>query len=481
MSSRQSPANVRLPSLVVPPPAPPQSVLIAGGGIAGIAAALRLAEHGVQVTLLETRKKLGGRATSFTDVRTGEVLDNCQHVVLGCCTNYLDFLGRLGALAQIAWTDTQWWIEPGGRTSIIRPGPLPAPGHFSLAMLGVRFLSWPEVASLARGMLAVMRADRRGWRTRTFSEFLVTAGQTERVIRRFWTPVIVSACNLDPSRVAASSALHVFQEGFLAHRDAASIGVSRVPLVALYDEAQRVLEASGGAIRLGASVEAVDAQGVTLSSGERLTADRVVCALPVERADPALRAGASSDDPRLPAMARFTHSPILGVHLVFDRPVLTTPHAVLVDAGVQWLFRKDDEGCKVHAVISGADDWMPLDEPAIAQRVLADLRTHLPGAREARVLSVRPVKEKRATFAPTPEVEQSRPPAWPTGEPAGTPRVILAGDYTDTGWPATMEGAARSGYVAAALALGLPPRSFLAGDLRPGLTARVMGLQPAGV
>lgn len=447
-------------------------MLVAGGGIAGIAAALRLAEAGVAVTLLETRKKLGGRATSFVDVRTGAVLDNCQHVVLGCCTNYLDLLARLGVLDQITWTDAQWWVEPGGRTSVIRPGPLPAPGHFSFSMLGVRFLDWREVSSLARAMLAVLRVDRTRWRDRTFAEFLAQHGQTERVIRRFWTPVIVSACNLGPERVAASSALHVFQEGFLAHRDAASIGVSRVPLVQLYDRAEQAIVAAGGRIELGCSVERVEPGAVITADGERHPADRVICALPVERAVDAL----PPTDPRVAMMQRFTHSPILGVHLVFDRPVLTTPHAVLVDAGVQWLFRKDEAGRAVHAVISGAEEWMPLTESQIGERVVADIRRAFPHAADAVAISVRPVKEKRATFAPTPEVEASRPPAVIPGQPEG---VILAGDYTATGWPATMEGAARSGYTAAAAALAQPARDLVAPDIPFALGARLLGLRPA--
>jgi protoporphyrinogen oxidase len=269
-----------------------------------------------------------------------------------------------------------------------------------------------------------------------------------------------------------------------------------------------VLRAAGGEIRLGCSVDRVERESVTLGDGTRLTADRVICALPVERAVVALRpmplrssatsvslnplipatevednlsgTGAHSDhsrDPRLTDLARFTHSPILGVHLTFDRQVMTTPHAVLVEAAVQWLFRKDEAGTKVHAVISSADEWMALDEAEIARRVLADMHAYLPASREANVISIRPVKEKRATFAPTPDVEAHRPAA---RHPTDDRGVILAGDYTDTGWPATMEGAARSGYVAAAIALGLPERSLYASDLPVAFAARMMGLQPAG-
>jgi len=440
-------------------------VLIVGGGIAGIAAALRLAEQNVRVTLLETRRKLGGRATSFVDVRTGQMLDNCQHVTLGCCVNYLDFLGRLGALDLLEWHDEQYWIERGGRTSIIRPGWLPAPLHFTGAMLGASFLSLGDIAQLARIGGAMLRTDRTRHTGETFGAYLRGHGQSERLIRRFWSPVVVSACNLDVDKVAASSALHVFQDGFFAHAKAASIGLSRVPLVQLYDRAESAIAAAGGTIRLSCGVDRIGPASVVTSAGETLRAGAVICALPVERAreviDPASR------DDRHVLMERFEFSPILGVHLAFDRPVISTPHAVLVDAPTQWLFRKDAAGHHVHAVISAADEWMGLSETEIASRVCADIKAYLPGSAPATLLSARPVKEKRATFAPTPLVEQSRPSA------IGNSGLILAGDYTATGWPATMEGAARSGYSAAAAVLGAPLDSLHAPALHASRLVRL--------
>lgn len=449
---------------------PADGVIVAGGGIAGIAAALKLAEAGVAVTLLETRKKLGGRATSFVDARTGERIDNCQHVALRCCTHYLDLLARLGADQHIRWDAEQYWVERGGRTSVIRPGLFPAPGHFTGSVLAAKFLSWGEVAQLGRAMAAIMRADRAAWRTRTFGEFLRSAGQSARVIDRFWQPVVVSACNLPVDRAAASSALHVFQEGFLAHRDAATMGVATVPLVDLYDRAEAVIASRGGRVVLGASVERLDAERVWLSGGVELRARRVVCAVPAERVlkvvEPSLIAG----DPRFEAIAAVEHSPILGVHLVFDRPVLPTKHAVLVEGGTQWLFRKDDAGAKLHAVISAADEWMELTEEQIAQRVVEDVRAYFPAASDARLIAARSVKEKRATFAATPAWEARRPGV--TG-PSG---VILAGDYTDTGWPATMEGATRSGYFAAAAVLGKSASSALLPGLPVRALPRMLGL-----
>jgi len=456
--------------MIAPPSksAPPESAIVVGGGLAGISAALRLAERGVRATLFETRRKLGGRATSFTDVRTGEILDNCQHVALGCCTNYLDLCARLGVSDLLRWTEELHFLEPGGRRSTLSPTLLPAPAHLGPSFLTASFLNAADKAGVARGILAILRADRAKWTRRTFEEFLRETGQTQRAIERFWAPVVISACNLDVERVAASSALHVFQEGFLARRDAAAMAVAAVPLLRLYDPAEAAIRRAGGAIRLGASVTRVTANSIRTADGEEISADVVICTVPPERAAKIVDPEVQASDERFAHLERITHSPILGVHLVFDRPVMDLPHAVLVDQGTQWLFRKDEEGRKVHAVISAAEEWMALDEEEIGARVLADIRACIPAAREARLESVRAVKEKRATFAPTPEVEAIRPGT------TGSSGLILAGCYVRTGWPATMEGAVRSGYLAAAAALGEGEAWALRPSLRPAAIPRLL-------
>ncbi len=455
-------------------------VLIVGGGIAGLSAALRLAERGASVTLLETRKKLGGRATSFVDVRSGETLDNCQHVALGCCTNYLDLCARLGVAGRLRWTDSLYWVEAGGRVSEMKPGVFPAPGHFTESFLTAAFLTLREKTAVARAMLAMLRGKpepsaKGGFAPGdTFGAWLRAHGQPERVIRVFWAPVIISACNLGVERVATAPALKVFREGFLATRTAASMAVAAVPLVELYDPAEEVIRRAGGEIRLGESVERVGETWAELSEGGRIEAGRVILAVPPERAKRLVDAEIAARDERFAHLDRIEHSPILGVHLTFDGEVTDLPHATLVDRPTQWLFNKGAEGVagaptqRLHAVISAADDWMPLTEEEIGERVMADIRACFPrsGARLARV---RAVKEKRATFAPTPEVESIRPDA------VGASRLILAGDYTTTGWPATMEGATRSGYIAAAAALGeTEPRRAVAPDLRPAVMVRAM-------
>lgn len=447
------------------------SAIVVGGGIAGIAAALRLAERGVAVTLLETRKKLGGRATSFQDVRTGLVIDNCQHVAMGCCTNYLDLCGRLGVSDKLRWHREIYWVEAGGRTSVMKPGVLPAPGHMALSFLGARFLTGGEKFAIARAMLAAMRVDRHAWADRTFGAWLDEQRQPRGAVEKFWAPVIVSACNLRVERVSAESALHVFQEGFLEHRDAPLMGVAAVPLVEMYDPAEGALRAAGGEIRLGASVAKVGAREVTLSSGETLRADAVVLATTPERAARLVSDEERAADARFGAMEGITHSPILGVHLVFDRPVLPYHAAVLVARPTQWLFRKDEAGTHVHAVISGADEWVALPEEEITRRVVEDVTACFPEARAAKVMSSRPVKEKLATFAPTPEVERLRPR---TLGARGREGIVLAGDYVQTSWPATMEGATRSGYMAAAAVMGEDVEGAVLPGLRRGLVARVV-------
>lgn len=444
-------------------------VIVVGGGIAGIGAALCLAEHGARVLLLETRKKLGGRATSFQDPRSGLTIDNCQHVALGCCTNYLDLCRRLGVEGKIEWHDSIFWVERGGRVSEMRAGMLPAPSHYLGSLLGAHFLSGRDKVAISRAMTSTMRTDRRREVDRTFGQWLGTHGQTPAAVEHFWAPIIVSACNLGVDRVAASVALHVIQEGFLASRGSALMGVPAAPLVELYDPAVGAIEGAGGEIRLGTGVAKIGARSVTTTGGETIEGERVICAVPPERVaklvEPALREG----DGRFDVADHVEHSPILGVHLTFDRPVMETHNAVLVGCDTQWLFRKDLGGRMVHAVISAADDWMALTEQDILTKVLADVHACFPASGEATVTSVRAVKEKLATFAPTPAFERVRP------DTVGPSGLILAGDYVRTGWPATMEGAARSGYMAAAAALGKDLDAFVCAARRPAVIIRCLG------
>ena len=446
----------------------PEHVIVIGAGLAGLGAAVSLAERGVRVTVLETRQRLGGRATSFDDSRSGVRIDNCQHVALGCCTNYRRFLDRLGLGDALRWYSETHWLEPGGRHSVTKPAPLPAPLHGATLLLSARFLTLRDRLAIGRAMLEAAREDRAALAPEPFSAWLDRHDQSSEARSRFWEPLMVSACNASIDVVDQQVALHVLQEGFLATRWSSMMGVPRVPLADLYDPARAIIEGAGGQILTGTGVVRADARSVETRHGDSYGADRVICAVPFERLRAVLGDDAVDRDSDLVKTDDLSHSPILGVHLTFDRPVLRYPHAVLVDQGTQWLFRKDTEGRVIHAVISGADEWVGLDERAIIDRVLCDIRTCIPDAASASVESFRAVKEKRATFAPTPQARALRP------SPITKSGVVLAGCYVQTGWPSTMESAVRSGAMAAAIVCDLPADAILSPSLRPAPLAALL-------
>jgi len=437
------------------------AIAVVGGGLAGLAAAVRLADAGYRPIVIETRKMLGGRATSVVDPRNDQTIDNCQHVLLGCCTNLIDLYDRLGVLDRVEWHRTLYWTRDRGEVSVMKAGWLPAPLHLSGSFMRMKLFDARQRFHIARAMWRIIRlgpGGRHAWADRTFAEFLESCAQPEVVVNQFWDVVITSACNVGVHRVGAAYALQVFQQGFLEHRWSYTMGLATVPLVNLYDTAAEVLRASGGTVMLGTSARSIsfDGQRVTgvVTATGSVDASAVVSAVPFDRLDKLVSNSARKADTRLRGLGRFEVSPILGVHLWFDRPVMTLPHLVLVDAGVHWLFNKGTgtDGLQhIHAVISAADDWMALSEQQITGKVVADIHRALPGSAGIQPIQARCIKEKRATFAATPGADALRPTAAPA--PAHGPAIdnlYLAGDWCDTGWPATMEGAVRSGYAAAA-------------------------------
>jgi zeta-carotene desaturase len=441
-----------------------KTVAVIGGGLAGLSAAVRLADAGYRPTVIETRKMLGGRATSLEDPRSGTLVDNCQHVLLGCCTNLIDLYDRLDVLDAIEWHRTLYWTAARGEIDTLKAGRLPAPLHLSRSFMRMRMFDRQERKHIARAMWRIIRlgpSGRLAWADRTFAAFLDDCGQPPSVVRKFWDVVVTSACNLDVRRVGAAYGLQVFKEGFLDHRWSYTMGLATVPLVALYGPAAGVIEAAGGVVAPGTSARAIayDGHRVTgvVTADGMVEASAVVSAVPFDRLDKLASDTLKAADARLQRLDRIAVSPILGVHLWFDQPVMDLPHLVLADHDVQWLFNKgpDETGRQhVHAVISAADAWMPLAEDEIVRKVVGDLHRALPGAVGLEPVQARCLKEKRATFAAVPGFESVRPSARPHHAMGpGVENLYLAGDWCATGWPATMEGAVRSGYAAAA-ALG---------------------------
>src|SRR5215831_7823039 len=398
-------------------------VLIAGGGLAGLSAAAALGGAGYEVELFEARPFLGGRATSYavpgSEAEAAETIDNCQHVLLRCCVNLLDFYQRLGVRERIRFYREFYFLEPGGRISVLRRGRLPAPLHFSGSFLHMHCLGRADKTGIARALLAMRRerTRRKDLDKISMLDWLLQKRQTPHAIDRFWRQVLVSAVNEDLDRMAAMHGFQVFWLGFLSRSDSYEMGVPSVPLAKLYD-ADAWKRIGNVRMHFRSPVERIDDCGFVVG-GERFMADHYICALPFERLEAV----------GLPA-PKFEHSPITGVHLWFDREITNLPHATLLDRTMQWMFNKDS-GKYLQLVVSASRDLTPLSRNEIIEIAIGDLRLYFPRVKEAKLVKAHVVKEQRATFSAAPETEHLRP-----GTVTGDPKLFLAGDWTRSGWPA---------------------------------------------
>ncbi|MFN7920385.1 MAG: hydroxysqualene dehydroxylase HpnE [Bryobacteraceae bacterium] len=420
-------------------------VVIAGGGLAGLAAAAALGGAGHEVDVLEARAFLGGRATSYPVTGSGETIDNCQHILLRCCANLLDFYERLGAGGMVRFHRRFFFIEPGGRVSTLERGMMPAPAHFTGAFLGMRCLGWRDKLGIAHALTAIQheRTRREDLDSITMLDWLREKDQTPRAIERFWRQVLVSAINEELDRMAASHGFQVFWLGFLADAEGYEMGVPAVPLGELYGE-ERWRGLPGVRLHFRNTVERilVSNNRVTgvLAGGREWPASAVVCALPFERVE-AVAPELGLD------FSGWEHSPITGIHLWFDRPVTDLPHGTLLDRTMQWFFNKH-EGRYLQVVVSASRQLVEMPRAEVISLALEELAEFLPGVAEAKLEKAHVVKEVRATFSAKPGL--ARP-----GARTAIEGLYLAGDWTESGWPATMEGAVRSGYLAAEALTGV--------------------------
>lgn len=428
-------------------------VAVVGGGLAGITAALRLADAGRRVTLVETKPWLGGLTHSF---RRGELeVDNGQHVFLRCCTAYRALLDRLGVTEQTHLQDRLDIAvhQPGVGTARLRRNNLPAPLHLGGALLGYGLLSPLQRFRFTRAALAMKALDRSDptLDERAFGDWLREQGQDPQTVRAMWDLVGLATLNVPADQASLALAAMVFQVGLLTDNDAADIGWATVPLRRLHGDAgARALAAAGATVLTGAKVDAVvrGEHGFTLrlrDAGE-LTACQVVLAVPppaAHRLAPALGAGPD----------RLGASPIVNVHLVLDRPVLTEPFVAGVGTPIQWVFDRTassglPSGQYLAVSLSAADELVDLPVARLRELLFPDLEALFPTLAEATVVDFFVTRERTATFRAAPGSQASRPPAV-----TAIPDLFLAGAWTDTGWPATMEGAVRSGDTAAGAAL----------------------------
>jgi squalene-associated FAD-dependent desaturase len=434
-------------------------VAVIGGGLAGIASAVALASAGFDVDIYEARNFLGGRATSWpVGADDTELIDNCQHILLRCCVNLLDLYRRLGVEDKVRFHREFHFIEPGGRTSVLKRGVFPAPAHFFGSFLKLKFLSASDKIGIANAMLAITRERRTRDDLDRISmlDWLYEKHQTPNAIERYWRQVLVSAVNEELERMAAVHGFQVFWLSMIARADTYEMGVPDVPLRELYDEKSL---ARAGAIRLHHrhAITAIDTRDSTItalnSATGRIDADYFISALPFERLQPLL--------PELTDWRPFEHSPITGIHLWFDRAITDLPHATLLDRTIQWMFNKS-EGRYIQVVVSASRSLLETPRQEIIDLAVRELTEFFPAVRDARLEKAQVIKEVRATFSAKPGLETRRPLSR-----TRLKNFFLAGDWTRSGWPATMEGAVRSGYLAAeaATAAAGTPRRFLLPDI----------------
>ena len=459
-------------------------MIVIGGGLAGLSAGVALAEAGWRVRLFEQRPFLGGRATSYV-LPDGEHVDNCQHVTLGCCTNLADFYRRVGAQDKIKYFDRLVFQDPQGRTGIMKAGLLPAPLHMTGSFLRFAPLTFADKKSIASALLDIVRgkghtADLDEPGGISMLEWLRKRKQTPGAIERFWRVVLVSALDEELDKTDARFGVDVFWKGFLSNRTGYRMGVPVVPLGELYDGCKAEIERRGGEVSLRMPVRRIHFQDGGLASvefdGGRLeSAEAYVFALPHEGLEELLSAEVKQQEPALAHLEKIEASPITGVHFWFDREVMQEPFVTLLDTTTQWIFNKTalyagknssgkEKGQYLQLVISASYDLLQKPRQEIIDLCLAEVRQALPAAREAKLLKATVIKEAAATFSPQPGVDRWRPRQQTTVK-----GMFLAGDWTDTGWPATMEGAVRSGYLAAEAVLRVAgtPQRILQPDLPP--------------
>lgn len=454
-------------------------VAVVGAGVAGLAAAVALSGAGARVALLERKPYIGGRAYSYHHPALAEEVDS-QHIVLGCCTNILDLCHAAGAAEKLRWYESIPLLEPGvnggpARRSEIGPGLLPAPAHATLSFLRARMLGAADKLAVAQGLLQFMR-DYPATDEEAFSCWLARTGQTERAIRHFWEPVVLAALNDSFERCSTRYVGKVLHEMLLRNPAGVRFGIPTQPLSQFFAAFLELAERQGTSTRMRTGVESMERlpEGrwrLHTGAAEAVEATQVVLALPFEQT---VRLLASV--PRSEAVARvsddmkhFSHAPITTLQLWFDREVTDLHTAGLLDTRIQWLFNKtairglsQTAGQYLEVTISGSFPELKMSREAILEPAVQELARFFPAVREAKLVKSGVLKEARATFSVLPGLDARRPAADALGD-----GLFLAGDWVQTGWPATMEGGVRSGRLAAEAvmrALG-QPHKFVTPDL----------------
>jgi predicted NAD/FAD-dependent oxidoreductase len=487
-----------------------KSVFVIGGGLAGMAAAGELRRAGLSVRLFEMKRRLGGRAGSFEDSLTKQSIDYCQHVGMGCCTNLVQFLSQNGLWDEWQHESTLHFYSSKGEHLPFQGSSLPAPLHLNKLLA-----SWPELTTrerlrIGRGIFAMMRLPSYSGSNEAAEAWLRRHGQCDETIRKFWSTIMVSALGEQIERVSICAARKVLIDGFASNRTAYELLVPKRPLVEIFSEkmAER-LESEGVEIRLGARIDQIRVddkenclapESSSLPSslpevgarreaiekgsncrlvldGKELSADAILIAAPWHRLTSLFSTAGERPakiDELIAKVELLESSPITGIHTWWDKPWLETPHAIFIDRFCQWIFAKPSPNSEAgehyyQIVISGSQELPRGDSALVAKAVVEDLAETMPASRNAKLVRWKVVTDPHSVFSVNPESDAFRPAV----DALADYGLWLAGDWTDTGWPATMEGAVRSGYLAAEsiLAKFERPRRLLAPDLNRGLLA----------
>ena len=477
-------------------------IIVIGGGLAGLSGAVALADAGFQVELYERRPILGGRATSFIHPSSGERVDNCQHVLLGCCVNLLDFYTRLGVVEHIDFHEDIPFIDESSRVSVIGPSALPPPLHLLPSFLRLKTMGIRDKLSIVRTVAGMIRHVARLRKTGDPSKAPPTAapspeasrgaepspvsmagwleahGATNRAVEAFWKPFLISALNDELGDIDTDYGIGTAVRAMLLNRSGYEVGLPAVPLGDLYAPCIDYIEQRGGRVLFnrgvtGISVHDGKVASISLQDGSSVEAGAYLSALPFDvlcRLLPQSQAA----DPHFSMLDGLSVSPITAVHVWFDRPVTELGYAAVIGRRIQWIFNQssrhagafsaDNGGAYLGLVVSASDDWMKTPRQVIIDQAMEDLESLLPAVRQAKLLKAIVVKEGRATFAPRPGCDALRP-----GPSSPFPNFSIAGDWVQTGWPATMESAVRSGYQAAEVLLRT--RGVRTSILKPDLPA----------
>ena len=430
-------------------------VVIIGGGFAGLAAGVRLSERGYEVHLLERRNHLGGRAYSFVDAKTGDVVDNGQHLFMGCYHHTIAFLDKIGRLDRLRFQDRPRvdFLDRDGFTSFDCP-PIPAPLNVLGGLIRMKGIGIGDKLRTFNVGRAIKSNGKLSPGALTVDQWLDELGQSSRIKQRFWQPMVVATLNQSPDIASARMLKVVLQEAFGGSSKDSNIGISRVGLSDLYtDGANDFIKSRGGKVQTGAQVRSLVIErgvviAVELKDGRRVEGDYFISAVPPE----ALFAILPDElkEKEFASLLTLGSSPIVSINLWFDRPIIDREFVGLLGTRSQWIFNKDlilspgKQSNQVAVIISAARDFVDWTKNDLVDMAISDLHELLPLSRSATLLHSVIVKEREATLSHSVESDRLR-----LGPRTSIPNLILAGDWTDTGLPATIESAVMSGDVAA--------------------------------